>query len=234
MEGASSGSKGPRKDPTENRAGMQCLCNGHKSDSQYPIAYSLNPNLNLGHPNHGSRKGLVEVTAGRLKKIVVTLTGVKNKNEYRNEAVENDVNEKEAYVNKENESEPYLRGLGATNTDIVDGTEANEGSLAGLCSGEETDYLTSSYKAASVFTQVPSLNSMRDVSIASPGLVSFHHSPVFGLVCVHWIAPLAEDVFKKWMDRPVEDACQTLDTIQGCHSYFVFQVVLFLNLYLSV
>ncbi|KAK8627722.1 hypothetical protein V6N13_135324 [Hibiscus sabdariffa] len=158
---------------------------------------------------------LVEVTAGRLKKIVVTLTGVKNKNEYRNEAVENDVNEKEAYVNKENESEPYLRGLGATNTDIVDGTEANEGSLAGLCSGEETDYLTSSY-------------------VRSYGLVSFHHSPVFGLVCVHWIAPLAEDVFKKWMDRPVEDACQTLDTIQGCHSYFVFQVVLFLNLYLSV
>ncbi|KAL4290480.1 hypothetical protein GQ457_14G001960 [Hibiscus cannabinus] len=116
--------------------------------------------------------------------------------------------------------------------------------------------------AASVFTEVPSLKSMRDVSIASPGVVSFHHAPVFGLICgligmdsgtsqraymfmtmrdvisaatrlnlvgpmgaavlQHQIAPLAEDLFKKWMDRPVEDACQTsplLDTIQGCHGY---------------
>ncbi|KAK8526080.1 hypothetical protein V6N12_020561 [Hibiscus sabdariffa] len=115
---------------------------------------------------------------------------------------------------------------------------------------------------ASVFTQLPSLKSMRDVSIASPGVVSFHHAPVFGLICGlfgmdsgtsqraylfmtmrdvisaatrldlvgpmgaavlrHRIAPLAEDMFKKWMDRPVEDANQTaplLDTIQGCHSY---------------
>ncbi|XP_022749217.1 urease accessory protein F [Durio zibethinus] len=115
--------------------------------------------------------------------------------------------------------------------------------------------------AASVFTEVPSLKSMRDVSIGS-GVVSFHHAPVFGLisgllgmdsgtsqraymfmtmrdvisaatrlnlvgplgaaVLQHQIAPVAEAMSKKWMDRPVEDACQTVplfDTIQGCHGY---------------
>lgn len=115
--------------------------------------------------------------------------------------------------------------------------------------------------AACVFTEIPSLKSMRDVSIGS-GVVSFHHAPVFGLICgllgmdsgtaqrgylfttmrdvisaatrlnlvgpigaavlQHQIAPVAEDMSKKWMDRPVEDACQTaplFDTVQGCHGY---------------
>ncbi|XVF39174.1 hypothetical protein PTKIN_Ptkin01aG0014200 [Pterospermum kingtungense] len=116
--------------------------------------------------------------------------------------------------------------------------------------------------AASMFTEVPSLKSMRDVCIGSGIDVSLHHAPVFGLVCglvgmdsetsqraymfmtmrdvisaatrlnlvgplgaavlQHQIAPVAEAMFQKWMDRPVEDACQTsplLDTIQGCHGY---------------
>ena len=102
---------------------------------------------------------------------------------------------------------------------------------------------------------------MRDISIGS-GIVSFHHAPVFGLICglvgmdsgtsqraymfmtmrdvisaatrlnfvgplgaavlQHQIATVAEAMSTKWMDRPVEDACQTaplLDTIQGCHGY---------------
>lgn len=115
--------------------------------------------------------------------------------------------------------------------------------------------------AASVFTEVPSLKTMRDVSLGS-GAVCFHHAPVFGLVCgllgldsgtsqraymfvtmrdvisaatrlnvvgplgasvlQHQIAVVAEDLSKKWMDRAVEEACQTaplLDTVQGCHGY---------------
>ncbi|KAK8686849.1 hypothetical protein V6N13_125866 [Hibiscus sabdariffa] len=36
---------------------------------------------------------------------------------------------------------------------------------------------------ASVFTQLPSLKFMRDVSIASLRVVCFHHAPVFGLIC---------------------------------------------------
>ncbi|KAK9170578.1 hypothetical protein Syun_002718 [Stephania yunnanensis] len=115
--------------------------------------------------------------------------------------------------------------------------------------------------AASIFREVPYLKSMRD-SLLGSGTASFHHAPVFGLVCgligfdstacqrafmfitmrdiisaatrlnligplgasilQHEIAPLAEEMLKKWMDRPVEEACQTapmLDIIQGCHSY---------------
>ncbi|KAJ4720425.1 urease accessory protein F [Melia azedarach] len=115
--------------------------------------------------------------------------------------------------------------------------------------------------AASVFTEVPSLKRMREISLKS-GSVAFHHAPVFGMICgllgfhsgtsqraymfitgrdvisaatrlnlvgplgaavlQHQIAPVAESLSKKWMDRTVEEACQTsplLDTVQGCHGY---------------
>ncbi|KAF5175041.1 Urease accessory protein f [Thalictrum thalictroides] len=115
--------------------------------------------------------------------------------------------------------------------------------------------------AASVFIEVPSLKSMRDMLLAS-GAVSVHHAPVFGLVCgllgfdsgtsqraymfitmrdiisaatrlnlvgplgasvlQHEIAHVAEKLVKKWMNRSIDEACQTSplqDTIQGCHSY---------------
>lgn len=115
--------------------------------------------------------------------------------------------------------------------------------------------------AASVFAEIPSFKTMRDISLGS-GHVAFHHAPVFGIICgllglhsdtsqraymfvtmrdvisaatrlnlvgplgaavlQHQIAFVAEDLFKKWKDRSVEEACQTvplLDTVQGCHSY---------------
>ncbi|XP_040993075.1 urease accessory protein F isoform X2 [Juglans microcarpa x Juglans regia] len=115
--------------------------------------------------------------------------------------------------------------------------------------------------AAAVFSETPSLKSMRDTSVGS-GVVSFHHAPIFGLTCgllgldsrnsqraylfitmrdvisaatrlnlvgpmgaavlQHQIVVLAEAILTKWMDRTVEEACQTtplLDTVQGCHAY---------------
>lgn len=115
--------------------------------------------------------------------------------------------------------------------------------------------------AAAVYLEIPSLKSMRNASLSS-GSVSFHHAPIFGLVCgllgidadtsqkaymfitmrdvisaatrlnlvgplgaavlQHQVSIVAEDLSKKWMNRTVEEACQTsplLDTIQGCHGY---------------
>lgn len=115
--------------------------------------------------------------------------------------------------------------------------------------------------AASVFLETPTLKKIRETFVGS-GSVSFHHAPVFGLVCgllgfdsntsqraymfitmrdvisaatrlnltgplgasvlQHQIAGVAEDLVKKWMDRPIEDACQTaplIDMVQGCHGY---------------
>uniref|UniRef100_A0A1D1Z6N3 Urease accessory protein UreF n=1 Tax=Anthurium amnicola TaxID=1678845 RepID=A0A1D1Z6N3_9ARAE len=46
--------------------------------------------------------------------------------------------------------------------------------------------------------------------------------PLGASVLQHQIAQIAEKLLKKWMDCPVDEACQTtplLDTIQGCHSY---------------
>ncbi|KAL5724826.1 hypothetical protein ACHQM5_008038 [Ranunculus cassubicifolius] len=46
--------------------------------------------------------------------------------------------------------------------------------------------------------------------------------PLGASVLQHEIAHVAEELVKKWMNRPVEEACQTsplLDTVQGCHSY---------------
>lgn len=114
--------------------------------------------------------------------------------------------------------------------------------------------------AATVFTDFPSLKMMRDTALSS-GAVSFHHAPIFGLICgvlglgsqfsqraymfitmrdilsaatrlnlvgplgaaalQHQIALIAEDLSKKYMDRTIDEACQTsplLDTVQGCHS----------------
>lgn len=152
---------------------------------------------------------------------------------------------------------PSLENLQILNR-ILDATLTNEVSRkASVSQGSSLMRV-----AASVFTEIPSLKSIRDVSISSGVVVSFHHAPVFGLVCglvgmdsgtsqraymfmtmrdvisaatrlnlvgplgaavlQHQIAPVAEAMFEKWMDRPVEDACQTaplLDTIQGCHGY---------------
>ncbi|XP_010251851.1 PREDICTED: urease accessory protein F isoform X2 [Nelumbo nucifera] len=115
--------------------------------------------------------------------------------------------------------------------------------------------------AAAVFVELPSLKKMRDTLLGS-GTVSFHHAPVFGLICgllgfdsetsqraymfitmrdtisaatrlnlvgplgasvlQHQIAHIAEELLSKWMNRAVEEACQTaplLDTVQGCHGY---------------
>ncbi|KAJ8635292.1 hypothetical protein MRB53_009559 [Persea americana] len=46
--------------------------------------------------------------------------------------------------------------------------------------------------------------------------------PLGAAVLQHQIALVAEEMVKKWMDRPVEEACQTaplLDIVQGCHGY---------------
>ncbi|GLT30991.1 hypothetical protein SLA2020_057600 [Shorea laevis] len=49
--------------------------------------------------------------------------------------------------------------------------------------------------------------------------------PLGAGVLQHQIAPVAETITEKWMERPhrpVEEACQTaplLDTLQGCHGY---------------
>ncbi|XP_019434593.1 PREDICTED: urease accessory protein F [Lupinus angustifolius] len=115
--------------------------------------------------------------------------------------------------------------------------------------------------ASAVFSEIPSLKTMRDATLGS-GTVSFHHAPIFGLICgalgfdittsqraymfitmrdvisaatrlnligplgaallQHQVAPIAEVTLEKWMNRGVEDACQTaplLDTVQGCHGY---------------
>ncbi|XP_042488284.1 urease accessory protein F isoform X1 [Macadamia integrifolia] len=61
---------------------------------------------------------------------------------------------------------------------------------------------------------------MRDIISAATRLNLV--GPLGAAVLQHQIAHVAENIVKKWMDRPVEDACQTsplLDTVQGCHSY---------------
>ncbi|GMH22658.1 hypothetical protein Nepgr_024501 [Nepenthes gracilis] len=116
--------------------------------------------------------------------------------------------------------------------------------------------------AATVFTEITPLKLMRERSVSSNSRMSFHHAPIFGLVCgllgfdlrtsqrayvfiamrdvlsaatrlsvigpqaaailQHQITPIAEEILNKWIDRNVEDACQTapvLDVIQGCHPY---------------
>ncbi|XP_057954363.1 urease accessory protein F [Malania oleifera] len=114
---------------------------------------------------------------------------------------------------------------------------------------------------AAVFSECPSLKTMRETFLGS-GVVSFHHAPIFGLICgllgmdagvsqraymfitmrdiisaatrlnlvgplgaailQHQIAPVAEDMMRKYMDRSVDEACQTaplIDLVQGCHGY---------------
>ncbi|XP_006853123.2 urease accessory protein F [Amborella trichopoda] len=46
--------------------------------------------------------------------------------------------------------------------------------------------------------------------------------PMGGAALHHRVAKSAEGLVKRWMDRPVEEACQTgplLDVVQGCHGY---------------
>ncbi|GAB2233332.1 hypothetical protein Droror1_Dr00002553 [Drosera rotundifolia] len=61
---------------------------------------------------------------------------------------------------------------------------------------------------------------MRDLVSAATRLNVI--GPQGAAVMQHRIGNVAEEVLKKWMDRDVEDACQTmplLDTVQGCHDY---------------
>uniref|UniRef100_M1C8W8 Urease accessory protein F n=1 Tax=Solanum tuberosum TaxID=4113 RepID=M1C8W8_SOLTU len=61
---------------------------------------------------------------------------------------------------------------------------------------------------------------MRDVVSAATRLNLV--GPLGAAVLQHQLAANAEELSKKWMNRPVEEACQTnplLDTIQGCHGY---------------
>ncbi|XP_020205518.1 urease accessory protein F [Cajanus cajan] len=140
---------------------------------------------------------------------------------------------------------------------ILDATLTNEvGRKASISQGSALMRV-----ASAVFSEIPSLKTMRDASLGL-GTVSFHHAPVFGLICgalgfertssqraymfitmrdmisaatrlnligplgaallQHQVAPIAEVILEKWMNRGVEEACQTmplLDTVQGCHGY---------------
>ncbi|KAF6163856.1 hypothetical protein GIB67_024711 [Kingdonia uniflora] len=61
---------------------------------------------------------------------------------------------------------------------------------------------------------------MRDVLSAATRLNLV--GPLGASALQHQIAHVAEQMVKKWMDRPIEEACQTsplLDTVQGCHGY---------------
>ncbi|XP_060203498.1 urease accessory protein F [Lycium barbarum] len=61
---------------------------------------------------------------------------------------------------------------------------------------------------------------MRDVVSAATRLNLV--GPLGAAVLQHQLAASAEELSKKWMNRPVEEACQTsplLDTVQGCHGY---------------
>lgn len=61
---------------------------------------------------------------------------------------------------------------------------------------------------------------MRDVISAATRLNLV--GPLGAAVLQHHVGPIAEDLSKKWMNRDVEEACQTcplLDTVQGCHGY---------------
>lgn len=61
---------------------------------------------------------------------------------------------------------------------------------------------------------------MRDVISAATRLNVV--GPLGAAVLQHQVANVAEYLSKKWMDRAVEEACQTsplLDTVQGCHGY---------------
>jgi len=140
---------------------------------------------------------------------------------------------------------------------ILDATLTNEvGRKASISQGSALMRV-----ASAVFAEIPSLKTMRDSSLKL-GTVSFHHAPIFGLMCgalgfdstssqrafmfitmrdvvsaatrlnligplgaallQHQVAPIAEVILEKWMNRDVEEACQTmplLDTVQGCHGY---------------
>lgn len=61
---------------------------------------------------------------------------------------------------------------------------------------------------------------MRDIISAATRLNLV--GPLGAAVLQHQVAPVAETLSTKWMNRDVDEACQTcplLDTVQGCHSY---------------
>ena len=61
---------------------------------------------------------------------------------------------------------------------------------------------------------------LRDVISAATRLNLI--GPLGAALLQHQVAPIAEGILEKWMNRDVEEACQTmplLDTVQGCHGY---------------
>ncbi|KAH6783871.1 urease accessory protein F [Perilla frutescens var. hirtella] len=61
---------------------------------------------------------------------------------------------------------------------------------------------------------------MRDIISAATRLNLV--GPLGAAVLQHQVAPIAESLSTKWMNRGIDEACQTcplLDTVQGCHSY---------------
>ena len=61
---------------------------------------------------------------------------------------------------------------------------------------------------------------MRDVVSAATRLNLI--GPLGAALLQHQVALIAEVILEKWMNRYVEEACQTmplLDTVQGCHGY---------------
>nr|KYP73196.1 hypothetical protein KK1_005812 [Cajanus cajan] len=61
---------------------------------------------------------------------------------------------------------------------------------------------------------------MRDMISAATRLNLI--GPLGAALLQHQVAPIAEVILEKWMNRGVEEACQTmplLDTVQGCHGY---------------
>ncbi|KAA0048064.1 lon protease-like protein 1 [Cucumis melo var. makuwa] len=107
--------------------------------------------------------------------------------------------------------------------------------------------------SAIVFSEISSLKAMRE-HLYGTGTVSFHHAPIFGLICgllgwdgtmsqraylfitlrdvisaatrlnlvgplgaavlQHQLAQVAENVLKRWMNRPVEEACQAVPLLE--------------------
>nr|XP_018682621.1 PREDICTED: urease accessory protein F isoform X2 [Musa acuminata subsp. malaccensis] len=91
--------------------------------------------------------------------------------------------------------------------------------------------------AASVYLEVPSLKEMRDKFLGTTQRMYMFMAmrdvisaatrlnlvgPLGASVLQHQLALVAEEMMKKWMDRPVDEACQVapmLDVVQGCHQY---------------
>lgn len=66
---------------------------------------------------------------------------------------------------------------------------------------------------------------MRDIISAATRLNLV--GPLGAAELQHQVAPIAESLCTKWMNRSIEEACQTrplLDIVQGCHDYLFFRL----------